>query len=105
MQAQINGGPKWAILTVWCVVNAVNVLQTVGFLSRVHTGSMLVNHALGYVILALGIPSAMSIYKLVRARVGWRQWIGSAVFVAFIALMAAVDYIWPIDLQRSQAFL
>lgn len=30
--------PWWAALTVWGVVNAVNVLQAAGFVSRVLTG-------------------------------------------------------------------
>ena len=53
MQAQTNGSPGWAALTLWGVVNGVNALQTVGFLSRVRTGSMAVNHVLGYAIIAL----------------------------------------------------
>jgi hypothetical protein len=99
MQDQINVGPRWAVLTVWGVVNAVNVLQTVGFFSRVFTGSMVVNHVLGYVILALGIPSVVAIYTLVRAKAGWLQWIGSMVFIAFVALMVVVDYIWPVEFR------
>jgi hypothetical protein len=99
MQAQINVGSRWAVLTVWGVVNAVNVLQTVGFLSRVRSGSMVVNHVLGYVILALGIPSVVAIYSLVRTKAGWLQWIGSTVFLAFITLMVVVDYVWPVEFR------
>jgi hypothetical protein len=73
MRAHTNDGPKWAVLTVWGVVNAVNVLQAVGFLSRVRTGSMAVNHLLGYAIIALGIPSALALVAFVRARAGWLQ--------------------------------
>jgi hypothetical protein len=40
MQAQMGVTPWWAALTVWGVVNAVNILQAAGFLSRVITGSM-----------------------------------------------------------------
>ena len=50
MQAGIRIDPWWAALTVWAVVNAVNVLQAVGFLSRVWTGSRTINHLLGYAI-------------------------------------------------------
>jgi len=44
MQAQTGVTPWWATLTVWGVVNTVNILQAAGFLSRVSTGSMTVNH-------------------------------------------------------------
>ena len=99
MRAQPNDGPMWAALTVWGVVNAVNVLQTVGFLSRVRTGSMAVNHLLGYAIIILAIPSALALVAFVRARAGWLQWIGSAVFLAFIAFMIVVDYLWPVEFR------
>jgi hypothetical protein len=48
MKAQAHVNPWWAALTVWGVVNAVNVLQAAGFLSRVVTGSRAINHILGY---------------------------------------------------------
>jgi hypothetical protein len=44
MQARSGFEPWWAALTVWAVVNAVNVLQAAGFLSRVPTESL--THAL-----------------------------------------------------------
>ncbi len=44
MLAQTGQGPWWASVTVWVVVNAVNVLQAAGFLSRVLTGGRAVNH-------------------------------------------------------------
>ena len=99
MQAHTNDGPMRAALTVWGVVNTVNVLQAVGFLSRVRTGSMAVNHLLGYAIVALGIPSALALVAFLRARAGWLQWIGSAVFLAFIALMVVVEYLWPVEFR------
>ncbi len=53
----VGAGPWWAVLTVWGVVNAVNVLQAAGFLSRVPTGSMAVNHVLGRIMIGLAIPA------------------------------------------------
>ena len=53
MQPQTSVDPWWAALTVWAVVNAVNLLQAAGFPSRVRTGSMAINHLLGYVMIAL----------------------------------------------------
>ena len=58
MQTQTSQGPWWAALTVWAVVNAVNVLQSAGFLSRIPTGSMAINSLLGYVMIALAVPAA-----------------------------------------------
>ena len=89
----------WAPLTVWLVVNAVNVLQSAGFISRVITRSMAINHALGYVILALGIPSALALGALLYGRVPWLEWIGPAAFLCFIAFMVFVDYILSIDFR------
>ena len=99
MRAQTDGGLTWAALTVWGVVNAVNLLQAAGFLSRVRTASMVVNHVLGYVIVALAIPAAIALVAFLRAKAGWLQWIGSAVFLTFIALMAVVDYIQPVEFR------
>jgi hypothetical protein len=44
MQARPGFEPWWAALTVWAVVNAVNVLPAAGVLSRVPTESTAVNH-------------------------------------------------------------
>ena len=44
--------PWWAALTVWVIVNTVNLLQAIGFLSRLPRSSRAVNHTLGYVIIA-----------------------------------------------------
>jgi hypothetical protein len=99
VQTQTTVQPWWAALTVWVVVNLVNVLQAVGFLSRVRTRSMAINHVLGRVIIALGLPAAVALVALVRARAGWRQWIGPAVFLAFVAIELAVDYVWPVEFR------
>ncbi len=99
MQAQATQGPWWAMLTVWAVVNGVNVLQSAGFLSRVRTGSMELNHRLGYVIIALAVPAAVALVGFVRARADWRQWIGPAVYLAFVALELVIDYLSPIEFR------
>ena len=104
MQTQTIGGPWWAALTVWGVVNAVNVLQAAGFLSRVRTGSMAVNHVLGYAMIALAVPSAVALVAFVRTRAGWLQWIGPAVFLAFIVLMIVVDYAWPVEFRSPMRY-
>ena len=104
MQAQMSVNPWWAALTVWGVVNAVNVLQAAGFLSRVRTGSMAVNHLLGYVIIVLAIPSIVAIVAFVRAGTGWRHWVGPAVFLTFIALMVVVDYARPVEFRSPMRY-
>jgi hypothetical protein len=91
--------PWWAALTVWGVVNAVNVLQAAGFLSRVRTGSRAINHLLGYVIVALALPAALALVAFVRAGAGWRQWVGPAVYLAFVVFMVAVEYVWPVEFR------
>jgi hypothetical protein len=71
VQAQTSRiSPWWAALTVWGVVNAVNVLQSAGFFSRVITGNQEINHLLGYGIVALTIPAALALVAFVRARAG-----------------------------------
>jgi len=92
-------GPYWASLTVWAIVNAVNVLQSVGFLSRLRTGNMAVNHALGYAIIALALPALAALVSFARAKAAWLSWAGPTVFLAFVALMAVVDYIAPVEFR------
>lgn len=99
MQVETRVEPWWAALTVWGVVNAVNVLQAAGFLSRVWTGNRAINHLLGYVIVALAVPAAVALVAFVRAGAGWRQWIGPAVYLAFVVFMVAVEYVWPVEFR------
>jgi hypothetical protein len=104
MKAQTHVNPWWAALTVWGVVNAVNVLQAAGFLSRVITGSRAINHLLGYGVVALAAPAVLAIVAFVCARAGWRQWIGPAAFLAFIALMIVVEYIWRVEFRSPMRY-
>jgi len=99
MQAQTDINPWWAALMVWGVVNAVNLLQAAGFLSRLPNGSMAVNHLLGYVMIVLAIPSIMALIAFVRVGAGLPHWIGPAVFLTFIVLMVVVDYAWPVEFR------
>jgi len=99
MEAHLSEGPWWAAITVWGVVNAVNVLQSAGFLSRVLTGAMAVNHQLGYVMMALAAPAAIAGMAFGLARAGWLLWIGPAMYLAFVALMTVVDYLSPIEFR------
>jgi len=104
MQTQTGQGPWWAALTVWGVVNAVNVLQSAGFLSRLPAGSMKVNKWLGYVMIVLAAPAALALVAFVRAGAGVAQWIGPAVYLAFVALMAVVDYVAPVEFRSPARY-
>ena len=99
MKGQTHINPWWAALTVWGIVNAVNVLQAAGFLSRVYTGSRVINHIFGYAIIALAIPSVVALVAFTRARTGWRQWIGLAAFLVFVVFMVIVEYIWRVEFR------
>lgn len=104
MQAQTSADPWWPALSVWAVVNAVNVLQSLGFLSRVRTGSTAFNHLLGYAIAALALPSIVALIAFVRSGASWLSWTGPAVFLVFIALMIVVDYAWPIEFRSPRRY-
>ena len=104
MPGQTRVDPWWAALTVWGVVNAVNVLQAVGFLSRVPTGSRAINHLLGHVIIALAVPATLALIAFGRARAGWLQWIGPAAYLAFILFMVVVDYVWVIEFRSPRRY-
>jgi len=104
MQAQMGGNPWWAALTVWSVVNAVNLLQAAGFLSRVPTGSLAVNHLLGRVMIGLAIPAMVALVASVRAGAGVRHWIGPGVYLAFVAMMVAVEYVWPVEFRSPMRY-
>ena len=104
MHTQTRVAPWWAALTVWGVVNAVNVLQAAGFLSRLSTGSRVINHLLGYVMIALAVPATLALVAFGRARAGWRHWVGPAVYLAFVALLVVVDYIWPVEFRSPMRY-
>ena len=104
MQGRIRVNPWWAALTVWIIVNAINVLQSAGFLSRVVTGKRAINHLLGYGIVALAAPAALAMVAFIRTRAGWRQWIGPAAFLAFAAFMVGVEYIWRVEFRSPMRY-
>jgi len=99
MHNQSGFEPWWAACTVWGVVNAVNVLQAAGFLSRMPTGSMAVNHLLGYAMILLAVPSTVALVAFVRAGAGWLDWVGPILFLAFVGLMVVVDYALPVEFR------
>jgi hypothetical protein len=90
---------RGAVLTVWTVVNAVNLLQTIGFLSRIPAGDRAVNHLLGYFVIALALPTALALFLLIRCNAPLFHLVGPFVFIAFVVLMAVVDYIRPVEFR------
>ena len=94
--------PWWAALTVWGVVNTVNLLQAAGFLSRAATGDMRINQRLGRIIIALSIPTMAALFAFVRAGADWIHRMGAIVFLAFVALMITVDYAWPVEFRSPK---
>jgi hypothetical protein len=97
-------GPWWAALAVWGVVNAVNILQAAGFLSRMPTGSMRINRILGYVMILLTVPAAAALIAFADARAGVLQLAGPAVYIAFAALMVVVDYWRPVEFRQPPRY-
>ena len=102
MESQTSVDPYWAALTVWVVVNAVNLLQAAGFISRIRTRSMAINHILGYVMIALAIPAAVALVAFLLAGAGWLYWLGPAVYLAFVAIEVMVDYVRPVEFRSPQ---
>ena len=82
--------PRWAVMTVWGVVNAVNVLQSVGFATRALAPE--VNEVTGWVMAFLAIPATAALVGFVRAGSASRLVIGPAVYDLFIDFMLVVDY-------------
>lgn len=99
MQGKSGCEPLWAAYTVWAVVNAVNLLQAIGFLSRILTGGTRVNHLLGFAILALAVPAAVALAAFVRAGAGWMCLAGPIAFLGFAAIMGVVDYAHPVEFR------
>lgn len=104
MQAKTGVNLWWAALTVWGVVNSVNVLQAAGFLSRVWTGSMVVNHVIGYMIIFLAVPSILALIAFVRGGADLLHLVGPVVFLTFIALMVVVDYARSIEFRHPMRY-
>ena len=102
MENQTSVDPYWAALTVWVVVNAVNLLQAAGFASRVYTGSQRINHILGYIMIALAIPAAVALVAFLRSGAGWLYWLGPAMYLVFIVVEIVVDYALAVEFRSPR---
>jgi hypothetical protein len=65
----------------------------------VHTGSRAINHRLGHVIIALAVPAVAALVAFLRAHASWLQWVGPAVYLVFIGMLVAVDYVWSVEFR------
>jgi hypothetical protein len=99
MQVPPSIGPWWAALTTWAVVNLVNVLQAIGFVSRIVRGSMRVQRRLGYAMMVLGLPAAITLVAFLRAGSHWLQWLGLVLYLAFLVFLISVDYLWQVEFR------
>jgi len=99
-RALAQATPRWALLTVWLVVNAVNVLQTVGFLTRPRAPE--VNRVAGLVMTILAVPATAALVAFVRNRSGWRLIAGPLVYDGFILVSLVVDYWLAIEFRSPR---
>jgi hypothetical protein len=90
-------GPKAlrAASVVWIVVNAVCLLQAIGFATRPFAPE--VNPVLGLVIAAMALPATWALIVFVRERAGRRHVIGPVVFDAFVLFMLVVDRVADVE--------
>ena len=102
MEPYASVDPYWAAITVWVVVNAVNLLQGAGFLSRVITGSQRINRLLGLVMIALAIPAAVTLVAFLRSGAGWLHWLGPAVYIVFVVVEILVDYALQVEFRAPR---
>jgi hypothetical protein len=86
---------RWAISAIWVVVNAVNVLQAIGFATRPF--APWVNPALGLIISACAIPATLALVRLIRLRSGPLLVAGPLVFVLFVAFHVLVEDVFHIS--------
>jgi hypothetical protein len=89
---------RWAVTAIWLVVNAVNVLQAIGFATRPF--APWVNPALGLIISAYAIPATLALVRLISLRSGPLLVAGPLVFVLFVAFHVLVEYVLRISWRQ-----
>lgn len=94
-RARLGADGLRAATVIWLMVNAVNVLQAVGFVTRPFAPE--VNPVLGLVIAVLALPAIQAVRVLVRVRAGWLWYGGPLAFGAFAILMLAVDHLGQVE--------
>lgn len=93
-----RGSPnRQPLFTVWLIVNAVNVAQAIGFVSRVSGED--IQRIAGLLIAALAVPAAWALVELVRNSAGWRLCAGPVAFLAFVTTQIVVEYLLEIEFR------
>ena len=92
--------PRGALITVWVVVNLVNLLQATGFATRVIDPG--INRTLGIGIMALGVPAGFALISFVRAKSGWRFDLGPALFLVFVITELVVDHLLMLEFRSPR---
>lgn len=87
-------------MTVWVVVNLVNLLQGTGFATRVTDPN--INRILGTVIVALGVPAGIALVSLFRSNSGWRFYWGPVLFVMFVVASLTIDYLLKVEFRSPR---
>ncbi len=91
----IGAAERRAETVVWLVVNAVNLLQALGFATRPF--APWANPALGIGIALLAVPATYALVVFVRAGSGRLALAGPLTFDAFVVLMLGVDYVLRLE--------
>jgi hypothetical protein len=84
-------GDRRAVEVVWLVVNAVNLLQALGFATRPLAPG--VNPVLGVAISALALPATWALVRFIRNERGLDLVAGPLVFDLFVGFHVLVEYI------------
>ncbi len=89
--------PRGALITVWVVVNLVNLLQAAGFATRVVDPN--INRIFGAGIIALGVPAGLALLSFIRSNSGWPFSAGPVCFIVFVTTEFVVDYLLELEFR------
>jgi hypothetical protein len=86
--------------TLFAVANLVNILMTGIFLSR-PKGLKRVEKGLGIIVVALGIPAAISVLLNVLGKREWWSIVLPLLLVVFLTVELILDYILKLDFRHT----
>jgi len=89
-----------AVLTIWVIVNLVNLLQAVGFASRVSAPD--VQRVVGIAIGTLAVPATFALAEFVRTNADRRFLAGPISFDAFVIMMLVIDYWLEVEFRSPR---
>ncbi len=94
-RARLGPAGLRATHTIWFVVNAVCILQAIGFATRPFAPE--INPALGLVIALLAVPATWALAVFLSVRAGWLFASGPIVFDAFVIVMMLVERLIDVE--------